>query len=157
MVDNQENFVVHATVSDAANPSANAPTRPDRRSETCFCVFLEQVQVVDGVCHGQTISAARDLIPGDEYRFPELGHDNLSNIRVEGEDATIELRTIVEVGSALVQARRTHCITLMSGRGDIVLADVLTTSANRVFLAVRDTMLRRENYALISMVPTQVR
>ncbi|MDU9003928.1 hypothetical protein [Sedimentitalea todarodis] len=158
MVANQEYSGIQATVSEvAAGPAADFPTRPDWRSETCHCVFLDQVQVVDGVCHKQTIRAVGDLISGDEYRFPDMIHDSPSSIRVEGENATIEFRTIVEVGSSNIRARLTHCITLMSGRGHLVTADVLTTSANRVLLALRDTVMPREDYALISKVTTQAR
>lgn len=155
MVTNQEYPVVSEAFSDGApKPTTTFATDPDQYSESCHCVFLEQVQVVDGVCHRQAISAVYDLVTGDEYRFPCMNQDNRCSIRVEGEDAVIELRTAVDVGSALVRARRTHRVTLMSGRGHVVLADVLTTSDNRVLMALREAVLQHEDYALISMVPT---
>ncbi|MEP3333764.1 hypothetical protein [Sedimentitalea sp.] len=158
MVTNQEYSVVQATAADVASqPDGTFSTNPNQHHETCHCVFLEQVKVVDGVCHKQSISAVNDLIAGDQYRFPVLNQHNQSNISVQGETATIEFSMVVEVGTAVVRARRTHCITLMSDQGHILPADVLTTSENRVLLALRDTVMRHQDYALISMVPTHAR
>ncbi|WP_424984357.1 hypothetical protein [Microbulbifer sp. S227A] len=141
----------------SAQPVAYFPARPDGRDETCHCVFIDEIQVTDGVCQRQTLRGLEDLVTGDEYRFPDMHPDGRARVRIEGEDATIRLQASVEVGRAVVRARRTHRVTLMSDCAHVVQADLLETSTQRVMLALSGQVLAGGSYALIAIAASQVR
>ncbi len=157
MVSNKEYALFAPDEIAAELPIANVPAWPDGGKESCLCVFLEDIEVIDGVCRRQTLSRASDLITGDEYRFPDVKQEGCAKIRLVGEEAIVQLQAHVEVGRATVRARRTHSVTLMSETAHVVQAVVLETTANRVILALGDKVLSGATYALIAVLPTLLR
>lgn len=137
--------------------AVNFPTAPivrERTGDPCHCVFLDQITVAEGLYSKQRISSTHELVIGDEYRFPHVADDSPSCIRVDGNDAVIELGGMIEVGRAAVRANRTHKAVLMSGNGHVLAADIFLTHQNRAIVALHGTARGHEDYALISMSPT---
>lgn len=132
-------------------PPTPASISPALGEEFCHCIFLDQVEVGHGVCRRQVLHEVGDLLVGDEYRLPASAARRLATIRFKGEQATITLEKMVEVGTAELRTSRTHRITLMSCNAHVVSADVLQTPDGRVVLAFWEPARLHEDYALIAL------
>lgn len=129
----------------------SAPSGRVQDGDIFHFVYLEQIAVIDGVCHKERLRTADDLVVGDEYRFPVEAEQARTRIVLEQDVASVRLLSDVDVGEAAFAATRTHSITLMSSLGQAIAGSVFLSTAGRVFISMPEMANSRLEYTLIAM------
>ena len=129
----------------------SAPSGRVQDGDIFHFVYLEQIAVIDGVCHKERLRTADDLVVGDEYRFPIETEQARTKILLEQDIASVRLLSDVDVGQAAFAATRTHSVTLMSSLGQVIAGTVFVSTAGRVFISMPEMANSRAEYTLIAM------
>ena len=132
-------------------PSPKDPMAPAAGSgEVYHFSFLDQICVVDGVCWKEDLLGTDDLILGDEYKFPAGREQALSDIQIDGAQASVQILDVVEIGVSRFFATKTHEITLMSDVGHLIDGHVMTVSDGRMIIALPEKADPNNEYVLIA-------